>query len=94
MLHEEAERKYPGLYFKALDFTQPYPAGESPKEFFQRISNFWYTDIASIDTKNVLLVTHAGVINIIWHLINQLEYSNKQPSIPVKAGSVITLFIP
>ena len=34
-----AEEKYPNLYWRKLDWEEHYPHGESPKEFYERISN-------------------------------------------------------
>ena len=36
-----AEEKYPNLYWRKLDWEEHYPHGESPKEFYERISNAW-----------------------------------------------------
>ena len=37
MLNEEANLKYPGLYFNSLQMDERYPGGESPIENFTRI---------------------------------------------------------
>ena len=39
MLNSEAERRYPGIYWSALEPEQRYPGGESPLEFYDRIKN-------------------------------------------------------
>lgn len=75
-----AEEKYPNLYWRKLDWEEHYPHGESPKEFYERISNAWDNlrkTLIDYD-KNVLLVTHGGVINVIKCITNEAEYSNKQ----------------
>ena len=75
-----AEEKYPNLYWRKLDWEEHYPHGESPKEFYERISNAWDNlrkTLIDYD-KNVLLVTHGGVINVIKCITNESEYSNKQ----------------
>lgn len=81
-----ASKKYPDLYYRNLEWDECYPNGESPKEFFERISNAWikFTQSVSEYESNVLLVTHAGVINIIRCIIDNTEYSNKSkyPTIP------------
>lgn len=74
-----AEEKYPNLYWRKLDWEEYYPHGESPKEFYERVSEGWYNlrkTLIDYD-KNVLLVTHGGVINIIKCITNGVEYSNK-----------------
>ena len=45
-----------------------YPNGESYLEFYERIRRLYYEDIINID--NVLIVTHRGVINMIYTIIN------------------------
>lgn len=74
-----ADEKYPSLYWRKLDWEEHYPNGESPKEFYDRISNAWSGLLNSLVgyDKNVLLVTHGGAINIIKCIINGVEYSNK-----------------
>lgn len=74
-----AEEKYPNLYWRKLDWEEHYPNGESPKEFYKRISIAWSIlkeSFVGYD-KNVLLVTHGGVINIIKCITSGYEYSNK-----------------
>jgi 2,3-bisphosphoglycerate-dependent phosphoglycerate mutase len=36
----------------------------------------------------VLVVTHGGVINIIYHLLHQKEWSNRSPSFPAATASI------
>ncbi len=79
MLNDEALAKYPGLFFNTLKMDEKYPNGESPIEFFNRIQN-WYNNILNKykDTdENIIVVTHSGVINIIYHLVKNIEWSNK-----------------
>lgn len=75
----EAEKKYPNLFWRNLDWGEYYPYGESPKEFYERVCNGWYNfteSLANYD-KNVLLVTHGGVINIVRCIENSESFSNK-----------------
>lgn len=75
-----AQKNYPDLYWKKLDWEEHYPNGESPKEFYERVGTAWKKLINSLEgyDKNVLLITHAGVINIIKCIVNGTEYSNKE----------------
>ncbi|SHK32056.1 probable phosphoglycerate mutase [Hathewaya proteolytica DSM 3090] len=75
-----AKDKYPGLYWNTLLWEQCYPGGESPKLFFHRISNAWteFTAKSIKDNENVMLVTHGGVLEIIFSIINNIPYSNKE----------------
>lgn len=63
---------------------QQYPGGESPMEFYKRIKDsFYQLSSEIIDGKigpNVMIVTHGGVINIIYYIINKLEWTNKSPA--------------
>lgn len=75
-----AEEQYPNLYWRNLEWEEHYPNGESPKEFYDRVSNAWEKlkkSSVSYD-KNILLVTHGGVINIIGCIVEGKTYSNKE----------------
>lgn len=79
MLNETALIRYPGLFFNTLDMNEAYPNGESPIDFYLRIQTWFHgfcTDCRNING-NILVVTHSGVINIIYHLVNKMEWSNK-----------------
>lgn len=85
MRNEEALVKYPDLFFNTLDMDEKYPGGESPLEFFCRIEK-WFLSFLSMYDKlesNVVVVTHSGVINIIYHIVKQLKWSNKSKPFPV-----------
>lgn len=85
MLNTEALEKYPNLFFNTLKMDEPYPDGESPIEFYYRIKNAYTKLCEDIITgkigPNVMLVTHSGVINIVYHIINGLEWTNKSPKL-------------
>ena len=79
MLNEEALKRYPGLFFSSLKMDEAYPNGESPNDFFNRIK-IWFDEFVAIYkniNENVLVVTHSGVINIIYHLVNGIEWNNQ-----------------
>lgn len=93
MLNSEALKKYPGIYFSSLEMDECYPNGESPFEFYQRIK-LWFNNFLNQindEDSNVLVVTHGGVINIIYHLVNQLEWNNKNKPVKVANCSVHVL---
>ena len=82
MPNDEALRRYPGLFFGSLKMNEPYPNGESPNDFFMRIKS-WFDDFTAKyknTDDNIIAVTHGGVINIIYHLVNGIEWSNKSPA--------------
>ncbi len=90
MLNDEAFERYPGLFFHSLKMNEPYPNGESPNDFYARIKN-WFdkfiTEHKNADD-NILVVTHGGVINIIYHLVNGMEWSNKSRSFGIASCSI------
>ena len=92
MLSREAERRYPGMYWSKLEPDQRYPGGESPKEFYNRISTA-FTEIKnnvekSTINSNVAVFTHSGVINIIYSIVNNKEWTNKTKSFDIPYTSI------
>jgi len=79
MPNDIAAKKYPGLHWNTLEWNEPYPQGESPCDFYMRIKTAWtkFTNTISRRDENVILVTHSGVINIIYSLIDEVSFSNK-----------------
>ena len=66
---------------------EPYPNGESPLDFYHRIK-MWFSEFSSNLPNvegNILIVTHSGVINIIYHLVRGMTWSNKNRAF--KAGN-------
>lgn len=87
MPNDIANEKYPGLFFSSLEMDEAYPNGESPNDFYRRIKE-WFSTFTSgcrNEAGNVLVVTHGGVINVIYHLVKGMEWSNKGPAF--KAGN-------
>jgi len=94
MRNEDAEQKYPGVYYNTLEMNQRYPGGESPEEFYNRvIKDFEYIIKSNEKYNNIVTVTHAGVINIIYKYINKQEWSNKIKSIKIDTASIYALEI-
>jgi len=93
MPNDIAEEKYPGVYWRALDWDEAYPQGESPRTFYERIKTAWeeFTEMIIKDGKNTALVTHNGVINVILALAENREYSNKMKMEKVAHATMITL---
>lgn len=82
MLNAAALEQYPGLFFSSLEMDEPYPNGESPMDFYLRIQKWFsvFCDECNATDDNILIVSHGGVINVIYHLVNRKEWSNKGPS--------------
>lgn len=93
MKNEDALAQYPGLFWNALEWEEAYPGGESPREFYERISAAWRVFTADVmaQNQNVILVTHGGVINVILHIVKGLDYSNRNKPFPVKHTEVIAI---
>ena len=93
MLNSEADQKFPRLYFRSLAMDEHYPNGESPREFYQRIKT-WFQRLLQENNNSdetQIVVTHGGVINIIYHLVNQIEWTNKSNLFHVKHCSISLL---
>lgn len=90
MLNDDALVKYPGLFFNTLEMNGKYPNGESPIDFYNRIKDWFYQAINIYkDTDgNIAFVTHSGVINIIYYIVKDLEWSNKEKSFKVGNCSI------
>ena len=86
-----AEKQFPGLYWSMLDWDEPYPGGESPHQFYDRIAEAWchFKKEAIQHNQNVALVTHGGVIKVILCVENGISYSNKISIFPVGYAEMI-----
>ena len=87
----EAVEKYPGKYFRTLDWAETWPEGESPEQFFRRIKSAWYSFKKKVGSRNVLLVTHGGVINIILCLENGILYTNKELHFKINDAEIVQI---
>lgn len=93
MRNDMALEQYPGLFFSSLKMDEAYPNGESPREFYMRIK-IWFEEFVvkyRNSNSNILVVTHGGVINIIYHLVKRIEWSNKNRSFKADDCSVHVL---
>lgn len=93
MKNELALQLYPNLFWNRLEWEQKYPEGESPSEFYNRIIVAWHDfekDIVK-NNKNVILVTHSGVIQVILSIISNMPYSNKAKLWSINDAEVIAV---
>lgn len=90
MLNDDALVKYPGLFFNTLEMNEKYPNGESPIDFYNRIKDWFYQAIETYkDVEgNLAFITHSGVINIIYYIVNGLNWSNKEKSFKIDNCSI------
>ena len=94
MLNEEAEKNYEHAHFSDLEYDEKFPGGESPKEFFERVKKDFFDIInENNDVNNLMIVTHGGVISIIRHIINNIEWSNKKKGMKISKTSISKLII-
>jgi broad specificity phosphatase PhoE len=87
-----AEARYPGLYASSLAMDEPYPGGESPRQYWERIRRAFDTLCEQMLMQqlpaDVAVITHGGPINILYHLIKDLPWSNKNPSFATAATGI------
>lgn len=94
MKNEDAEKKFPGVYYNTLEIDEKYPGGESPIEFYNRVINDFEMILnENKELNNIAIVTHAGVINIIYKYVNKQKWSNKIKSIKINNASFYALEI-
>ncbi|WP_282942279.1 histidine phosphatase family protein [Paenibacillus sp. RC67] len=95
LANTEAERDFPGVYFNTLQMDEAFPGGESPIAFFQRVKSVFEEFCSQIERRevksNVLIVTHGGFINVLYYLLNGLEWTNKSSFYPIGNASVHTI---
>ena len=93
MDNEMALYRYPGLFWNQLGWEECYPNGESPKDFYGRVSSAWEDFSKEIvkQNKNVALVTHGGVIHVIRAILENRPYSNSGNNRKVHYTEVIPL---
>ena len=91
MLKTDAAKRYPGVYWNALDWTEAWPDGESPEQFFHRIRGAWEQFKTQIGEDTVLLVSHGGVMNVILCLENGIPYTNKETHFRIKDAEIIAI---
>ena len=93
MLNDEALVRFPGLFFSSFEMDEPYPNGESPNEFYARIKTWFENFLVEYQNtnSNTLVVTHSGVINVIYHIVRKMDWSNKGRTFKVSNCSIHVL---
>jgi probable phosphoglycerate mutase len=77
---EEFMIKYPDLYYSSLMMDEKYPSGESPLDFYRRVKDEIYSILLLYNHKNIILVTHGGVIGIILSILKNETWNNQVKS--------------
>lgn len=85
----EVIKKYP-QYLNEVTIDTKYPNGESMKEFYQRIKDY-LPKLYGLD--NNLIVTHRGVINMLYFLLNNIDLDMNKERFDVTHGSIHKLNI-
>lgn len=75
---DEFQKLFPFMYFDSLKYNEHYPNGESPKENYYRVRNFFEEINHKYANKDVIIIAHAGTYGILKSLINGIVWSNKQ----------------
>lgn len=95
MPHAQAEVEYAGVYFNTLQMDSEFPGGESPRHFYNRISQSFRNLCRRVEDQelasNVLLVTHGGVINILYYVLSGQEWSNQSSFYTIDHTSIHTV---
>ena len=73
--------------FQERSFTHTPPGAESMEEFVSRVKKSLTLIHKKFKKGPVLLITHGGVIDILWRLANKIEPGNKV-TIPIGNGSI------
>lgn len=91
---EKCKEKYPGLYFFTLKYNESYPNGESPAQFYARVTTAFENLVNKYNNQNVILVTHKGVLDIIMTILYKRKWSNKaMPIMHVGCGEGVLVEI-
>lgn len=90
---EKFQKEYPGLYFSALEWEQQYPNGESPAQYYNRIKDGWeaFKNRSGALDGDILLVTHAGVINIIRCIEAGIQFTNKEVCFKTSNAEIVSI---
>lgn len=81
---EKAKKEFPD-YMGEIDIYTKYPNGESMVELYERIKKL-FTELKDFD--NSLLVTHRGVINMLYVFLNNDELTMNKEKYNVTHGSI------
>ena len=81
---EIAEKEY-SEFINTNDIYKRFPEGESLSDFYNRIL-YYFNDILRDD--NSLIVTHSGVINMIYYILTNSKLGQSKQGFNVTHGSI------
>jgi len=84
----DVQREHPRAWEEWLEFSEErgMPEGESPRQFHVRIIEAMRAIVAQHMGKTVLVVTHGGVLDMVWRTANGLSLSGPRQSEIPNAG--------
>ena len=71
-------------FIKNLTIYDKYPEGESMLELYKRMKLF----LSTLKEDNVLLITHRGVINMFYYILNNIFVDMNKEKFNVEHGSI------
>lgn len=74
--------------FVDMDMDESYPNGESPNGFYERVKSAFIEILKKHNGKQLLIVTHGGVITVIQCLLHGWQYSNMLKIVPPYATKI------
>lgn len=86
---EEAYLRYPGYTDKEITVDTVFPEGESLRNLYDRIKQ--YLDKLLCAEDDTLFITHRGVINMIYFLLNDIPLNMDKKQFQVTPASVHVL---
>lgn len=83
---EEAYHKYPGFMDGEVDVDTIFPNGESLRQLYERMKEYLQVILQMND--DTLLITHRGVINMIYFILNSKELDMDKKQFGVDTASI------
>jgi probable phosphoglycerate mutase len=83
MRYEDINQYYSQYRVGNINMKRPFPNGESPIEFYERIKEC----LTKLED-NTLYITHRLVIEVMYHLINNMEWDINHKRFAIEHGSL------
>lgn len=86
MVRSQAEREYPQYKESNITIDTRYPSGESLRDLYNRMQDVIdYMDSLKDDT---LIVTHRGIINMLYYILNDIPLDMDKKRFDVNHASL------
>lgn len=89
ILKEDAYKKYPGFKDKEITVSTIFPDGESLRDLYNRMKDY-LGELLQMDD-DTLLITHRGVINMIYFILNGKDVDMDKKQFGVTVASIHAL---